>query len=269
MQKVFFQSSLPRAGSTLFQNIIGQNPDFYVTPTSGVLELVYASRQNFSNSPEFKAQDVNLMTKGYLNFCKEGMEGFFNAITDKPYILDKSRGWGIHYNFLNSFYPDPKIVCLLRDPVDIMCSMEKNFRKNEHLDQGVINWSEMKGTTTAKRVDIWAQTPPIGMAFERLKEMVKQKIDSKVHFITFEDLVSNPEEVLQKYYKFIDTPYFNHDLNNVAQITQEDDAVYGVYGDHVIRTEVRPVESTAIEVLGYDTCMLIKKHYEWFYEYFY
>ena len=32
MQKIFFQSSLPRAGSTLFQNIIGQNPDFYVTP---------------------------------------------------------------------------------------------------------------------------------------------------------------------------------------------------------------------------------------------
>ena len=35
-KKVFFQSSLPRAGSTLLQNILGQNPEFYVTPTSGV-----------------------------------------------------------------------------------------------------------------------------------------------------------------------------------------------------------------------------------------
>ena len=43
MEKLFFQSSLPRAGSTLLQNIMGQNPDFYVTPTSGVLELVYAA----------------------------------------------------------------------------------------------------------------------------------------------------------------------------------------------------------------------------------
>ena len=40
-KKIFFQSSLPRAGSTLLQNIIGQNPEFYVTPTSGVLELAY------------------------------------------------------------------------------------------------------------------------------------------------------------------------------------------------------------------------------------
>ena len=50
MKKIFFQSSLPRAGSTLLQNILGQNPDFYVTPTSGVLELVYAARNNYSTS---------------------------------------------------------------------------------------------------------------------------------------------------------------------------------------------------------------------------
>ena len=70
VQKIFFQSSLPRAGSTLLQNVMGQNPEFYVTPTSGVLELVYASRANYTNSPEFKAQDQNLMREGFLNFCK-------------------------------------------------------------------------------------------------------------------------------------------------------------------------------------------------------
>jgi hypothetical protein len=37
---IFFNSSLPRAGSTLFQNLIGQNPEFYVTPTSGLIELI-------------------------------------------------------------------------------------------------------------------------------------------------------------------------------------------------------------------------------------
>ena len=73
-QKIFFQSSLPRAGSTLFQNVMGQNPDFYVTPTSGVLELLYGARNNYTNSPEFKAQDANLMKSGFLSFCKNGIE---------------------------------------------------------------------------------------------------------------------------------------------------------------------------------------------------
>ena len=48
MEKLFFQSSLPRAGSTLLQNIFAQNPDMYATPTSGVLELVYAARANYT-----------------------------------------------------------------------------------------------------------------------------------------------------------------------------------------------------------------------------
>jgi hypothetical protein len=34
-QTIFYQSSLPRAGSTLLQNLIGQNPTFHVTPTLG------------------------------------------------------------------------------------------------------------------------------------------------------------------------------------------------------------------------------------------
>jgi len=129
MNKIFFQSSLPRSGSTLLQNIMGQNPDFYVTPTSGVLELLYAARGNYSSSPEFKAQDQEDMKEGFISFCRGGLEGFYKGITDKKYVIDKSRGWGIHYGFLNSFYPDPKIVCMIRDPRAIMSSMEKNFRR--------------------------------------------------------------------------------------------------------------------------------------------
>ena len=77
MEEIFFQSSLPRSGSTLLQNILGQNPDFYVSPTSGVLELLFAARNNYTNDVAFKAQGSQLMKKGWLNFCNCGLEGFF------------------------------------------------------------------------------------------------------------------------------------------------------------------------------------------------
>ena len=57
-KKIFFQSSLPRAGSTLLQNVMGQNPDFYVTPTSGVLELLYASDRDWETY--FFIQSIHL-----------------------------------------------------------------------------------------------------------------------------------------------------------------------------------------------------------------
>jgi sulfotransferase len=268
VEKIFFQSSLPRAGSTLLQNILAQNPDFYVTPTSGVLELIYASRANYSSSLEFKAQDQDLMKQGFLNFCKEGVFGFFNGITDKKYVMDKSRGWGIHYGFLNSFYPNPKIVCMVRDPRDIYCSMEKNFRKFPFLDSGMVNHAQMQGTTTEKRIDIWSQGQPIGLAFERLYQMVKEGIDQKVHFIKFEELCKNPKEEIRKLYEFLEVPLFEHDFNNVEQVTQEDDSVYGIYGDHVIRTKVEPLKSDAKVILGAGVCDWIKNAYKWFFDEF-
>jgi sulfotransferase len=267
-QKIFFQSSLPRSGSTLLQNIIGQNPNFYVTPTSGVLELLYAARGNFTNSPEFKAQDAQEMRKGFAGFCKAGLEGYFNAITDKSYVLDKSRGWGIHYNWLNEFYHDPKIVCMVRDLRSIYSSMEKNFRKNQHLDSGLVNHATMKGTTTEKRIDIWAQSQPVGLAVERLQQIIKEGNDKKILFVKFEELCNNPSAEMKRIYDHFEIDYYQHDFNNIQQITQEDDAVYGIYGDHNIKKVLSAPRSDYKEILGVPACTWIRNHYGWYYDYF-
>jgi len=268
-QKIFFQSSLPRAGSTLFQNVMGQNPDFYVTPTSGVLELLYSSRNTYSNAPEFKAQDSTLMKEGFLSFCKNGMEGFFQGVTNKQYIMDKSRGWSIHYNFLNSFYPNPKIIVFVRDLRSIFSSMEKNFRKNQHMDSGVVNHGQMKGTTTEKRVDIWSETQPVGLAIERLYQIFREGIDEHVLFVRFEDFCSDPKKEMEKIYEYLELPYYEgHDYENVEQITQEDDSVYGIYGDHTIKQNIKPQKIDYEEILGINTSKWIKNKYGWFYNIF-
>jgi len=266
--KVFFQSSLPRAGSTLLQNIIGQNPDFYVTPTSGVLELLYAARKNYSNSPEFKAQDSEIMKQGWLSFCENGLNGFYKGITDKPYIIDKSRGWGIHYNFLNSFHPNPKIICMVRDLRDIFTSMEKNFRKNQHLDHQITIHNDLKGTSTEKRIDIWATTPPIGLAIERIYQIIREGIDKKILFIRYEDLTHSPQQELEKIYNFLEVTPFKHDFNNVKQLTYEDDSVYGIFGDHTIKQRVEPIQSQSNIILGEIVSQNIRNNYKWFYDYF-
>ena len=268
MEKLFFQSSLPRAGSTMLQNILAQNPDVYATPTSGVLELIYGARANYSSSPEFKAQDTELMKQGYLSFCKNGVEGFFNAITDKKYVVDKSRGWGVHYGFLNEVFPEPKIICMVRDLRDIFCSMEKNFRKSQYKDMGIVNHAELKGTTTPKRIDVWANSQPVGMAIERLNEVFRQGINEKMLFIRYEDLCLYPEATMLKIYNYLDIPFFKHDFENIEQVTKEDDEVYGIFGDHTIRKSLELTPSTANKILGTDVTEWIFNNYRWFYDTF-
>ena len=48
------------------------------------------------------------MDKAFVGFCRGGLEGYAAGLTDKPWLLDKSRGWGIHYPFLDAFIPTPK-----------------------------------------------------------------------------------------------------------------------------------------------------------------
>jgi sulfotransferase len=269
MDKIFYQSSLPRSGSTLLQNILAQNPDIYATPTSGVLELLYGARTNYTTSPEFKAQDADLMKKGWQAFTKAGMDAFYNAITDKKYVVDKSRGWGIHYEFLQFVQGgEPKIICMVRDLRDIFASMENNFRKNPDKQSQILDWAKGQGTTVEKRIDIWIQNPPVGLALERLLEILRMNIGSKMLFVKFEDLCLYPDTTMIQIYQYLGIPYYQHDFDNIQQVTKEDDEVYGAFGDHVIRTKLEPVRSRAKELLGKDVCDWIYNNYKWFFEQF-
>jgi sulfotransferase len=269
MEKLFFQSSLPRSGSSMCQNLLAQNPDIYATPTSGLLELVFAARENYSNSPEFKAQDKDLMKKGYIAFCKQGMDAFYNAITDKKYVIDKSRGWGIHYDFITSIRgEEPKIICMVRDLRDVFASMEGNFRKNPEKSQGIVNWSTGQATTVPKRIDFWIQNPPVGLAIERLQEIIRLGNDKNILFVKFEDLCLYPDTTMTKIYQYLDIPFYKHDFDNIEQVTKEDDEVYGAFGDHVIRKQLKLPPSKAKQLLTPEVCNWIYTNYEWFYKYF-
>jgi sulfotransferase len=269
MPQLFFQSSLPRSGSTLLQNLLAQNPDIYATPTSGVLELAFAARGNYTNSPEFKAQDPELMKKGFLAFCKSGITGFYEAVTDKKYAIDKSRGWGVHYDFLESILGEqPKIICMVRDLRDVFASMEGNFRKNPEKAQDILDWSKGQGTTVPKRVDIWAQNPPVGMAIDRLQEIIRYGNDVKMLFVKYEDLCLYPDTEMIRIYQYLGIPYFEHDFDNIEQVTQEDDSVYGAFGDHVIRKKLTLTPSKAKVLLGKEVSDWIFNNYQWFNSYF-
>jgi sulfotransferase len=270
VEQIFFQSSMPRSGSTLFQNILGQNPDFYVTPTSGVLELVFGARANYSTSPEFQAQDSQLMEDGFKEFCHQGMRGFYNAVTDCKYAMDKSRGWGVYRPFLESFYPNPKIVCLVRDLRSVVASYEKIYRKNPLKHDPIRDDSTGRGTIVHKRVDEWmATTNTIGRAVERILETMRLGHDDKILFVKYEDLCLNPESEFKRIYNYLGVDEFKHDFENIEQITKEDDEVYGLTSDlHKIRTQLSMNQPDYKQVLGADICNWIYTNYTWYFERF-
>jgi len=260
---------MPRAGSTLLQNILAQNPEFYVTPTSGLLELVFGARLNYTNSAEFKAQDSALMKKVFLAFSRAGMEAYFQAQTDKPYILDKSRGWGVHFDLLNLIFDEePKIICMVRDLRQILASMEKKFRQNPDKHRPIENHVNLSGTTTLKRAVQHLQTPPVGLALDRLIEIHQRGWEKKILFLRYEDLTAQPLVTLQRVYSYMGVPEFKHNFNDVPQVTQEDDQAYGIPGLHAIRPKVEPLTNDYMSVLGKDTVRFVQANFAWYFTLF-
>lgn len=268
VNKIFYNSSLPRAGSTLIQNILAQNPLIHSTPTSGIFEIYQGIRTIYTNSLEFKAQDEDLMEKGYKALLKEGIYGFYNAITDRPYVIDKSRGWGMDYKFIDFYDPNPKIICMVRDLRSVFTSLEKKYRKNPQKDLGIANWQDLTGTTTDKRVVHWSNNVPIAPALDRLYQALLEDIHHNILFVKFEDLCNYPTREIKRIYEYLEIPEYTHNFNDIPQFTHEDDSMYGVFGDHVIKNKLEILKEDYLEVLGETGCKLITDNYRWFYEAF-
>jgi sulfotransferase len=208
------------------------------------------------------------MEKGFRNFCKTGLYGFYDGITDRPYVMEKSRGWLGSYNFLNFFESEVKMICMVRDLRGIFASMEKNYRKNPHKDPMIVNVGELKNMTTKSRIDHFSIAPPIGPSLEWLNEAIHQGYDKNILFIRFEDFSKNPEEEIKKIYEYLEIPYFSHDFNNVQQLTHENDIIHGIFGDHKIHPEIKPIPSDFMSILGREECIRIKSHYDWYFKKF-
>jgi sulfotransferase len=268
-QRIVFNSSFPRSGSTLLQNILAQNPRFYCSATSGVMNLLLTARQKFSTIEMFKAQDPGLMRDGFLRFCRRGMEGFYEGITDKEVCIDKSRGWFHYYDWLNAFYPAPKILVCNRDLRAVLSSMEKLFRKNRYREDPADIEDRMNMTTVTARVTHWLNSNPVGLMALRLVGAIETGTIKHLHIIRFEDLTARPAEAMKKVYAYLGEPFFEHDFQNVRQVTQEDDSQFNIYGDHKIRAKVQPVPLDYREVLGGEVCDLIRDSNPIFYRSFY
>jgi sulfotransferase len=264
--KIFFNSSMPRSGSTLLQNILGNNPDIYATPTSGLVEMLKESRKVYTTSAQFKAQDEKTMKSAFLMYCRYGIEGYFRGITDREYVIDKSRAWAINYAFLNSFYPNPKIICMVRDLRDIVASMEKNYQK--YPEKAEMNLEErLNAVTVGQRVTFWLQNAPVD-TLNRLREVIRRGWGEKMLFVRFEDLASNPEKEMKRVYKYLEIPYYKHDFENIKQVTFEDDKFHGRYGDHIIQPSIKPLKSKAKELLGELICNQLYEKNKWYFDYF-
>jgi len=216
---VYFVAGLPRSGSTLLMNILGQNPAFHVTPTSGILEMLVTTRNRWNKNVAFKAIPWEESEKVLCQVLRHIMIGYFEHV-EKPVCFDKNRGWLEFLELASTIVggrENVKALVTVRDLRDVCASFEKLYRKTAATGQipqeKADNRLKMKTATGRLQVFI-DDAQPVGRAFNAIRDAVTRGWRKNIMFIEFDALTRAPKKAMKAVYSFLGEPCFK-DLHKI------------------------------------------------------
>jgi sulfotransferase len=245
---IYFVSGLPRSGSTVLMNVLGQNPQFHVTPTSGLIELFTTIHNSWHKFIEFRAEGLEKVQPRIKDAVRGMLYGFFEKEFDvNKIIFDKSRGWLQYIEELEYVLERPvRIIVCVRDPREIAASFEKVYRKrkNDYRHSGEANQAEVfvSGQTVEGRCNQWfAPGGVAGIACNRVRDASRRMADRLIIF-PYSYFTNRPTDSLNELHASLGLESFKYNFDDVKQITQEDDVWHGM-SLHRIGSKVEPKQA--------------------------
>ena len=146
------------------------------------------------------------------------------------------------------------MICTVRHPLDMLASFITLFHKD-----GTHNFIDR--AMTEKKIPLTDDNRchymmnPGGIVWESMNALAtafRQKQTKYIHFIQYDDLVSNPRLVMQNLHGFLRLDSFNYDYDNIIQKDREKDEVYGLVTMHEVRKSINKISKPYQEVLSTD-----------------
>jgi sulfotransferase len=246
-------SGLPRTGSTLLSAILSQNPKIHAEGNSAVCQLMWDMSQSCLKNAREQLAASNRNDTTTRDLISQIPHIYYKNIDEtESIIVDKCRSWTIPANIdlLKKYVgEDFKIIILERPITEIVKSFAKLYADNNiNLDM---------------RQLLVPQSEPIMRSIHGLNIAKNEaaKNNSKNYlFISYDELINSTKDTIDKIYAFCGWEPFEHDFNNVVIKYPEDDTVYGLKGQHKIRSSIQKRQNTiklTQEVL--DKCSQIDK----------
>ena len=214
-------SGLPRTGSTLLSAILSQNPEIHAEGNSAVCQLMWDMQQSVVNSEQIKASNKNV-----LDALVKPIPHTYYADVSKPNVVDKCRSWTLPANveILNRYFNSaPKVIVLVRPLVEIVASFMTLRKEN--------GWIDLE----AGLLDDGSE--PIMRSLAGV-EWARKNNNGEFLFLTYDELVDDTHTSLDRIYEHCGWKPFAHNLDNIVNQHKENDAVYGLTGQHDVRPQI-------------------------------
>ena len=240
-KKLFFLVALPRSGNTLFASIMNQNPDVVCTANSITLEIMkdlYLLKETdvFLNYPDHKSLD-NVLDVVYDTYYKDWPQ---QCIIDRGPVTTPGNFALMQKHFKRPF----KCIVIVRDLMDVLASYMKWYTETP---DSFINRFGLKNDDE-KLGMIMNSKGAVAKDLEAIKNAYNYP--EICHFIKYDDMVANPEQVFFDLYQFLGIKSFKHRFQDLKQININgmgyDDRIVGK-DMHTIRSVVRKKYNPYIE----------------------
>lgn len=254
MKKFYFMAGLPRAGSTLISSILNQNPEIHASANSPMCGMVFNLERSILASEQYRAYPKPQVMSQTITAVIEG----YYSDTEKPLVVDKSREWAIpeHFAVLKRNLPyEPKVIVPVRSITDILASfitlVNKNPGKPNFIDLEIEARQEFNFYKPANDIRCDHLMRPKGLIDNCLYGIayaLHPDNRKNFHFIEYDDLLQNTEEEINKIYDFFEIERYSHDYFNIENKIKEDDNVYGLTGQHDVRSSIsrRNIDKTKV-----------------------
>lgn len=250
----------PRSGSTLLCNLLAQNTKLHVSPTSPTSGALESLRLYLSQSAEvigMLADNRDDTEKRLENSFRGFIKGWY---PESKQIIDKSRGWSIHHQLLRQVVPTSAIICIVRNPIHILASIEKRNAQFAILDQSL---TPIRKTLLQRSSEFLSPDGMVGSAILGVEDLLRRKPDRTV-IIRYEDFVQNPEKTLDQIYEVLPIDRFNHDVNSVESVSKDFDAIHRNKYPHVAQGKIEPKPSDWRKWISLDVAKLITERWPYF-----
>jgi len=221
-------------------NILQQNPRIFTTGTCALYEILQEKiliKGRYSET--FQAMSTDQADRAMYGLIQGASQGWFEALTNKPTVISKRHGWSSLFHL----YPNSKFICMVRDLRDIAESFERVGDRTRALHSFNNNNVLTPSMHIHEKYKFYFDEPNalsgnLNTEVPRMMEVFK-KDPSRVIFIRYEDFTKEPVYMLHKLYKFLDEPYFEHNLENIDQslLFEHDHAYFRERTDHITESK--------------------------------
>ena len=241
-KRQIFVSGLPRSGSTLLMNLLGQNPAHHVTPTSGLIELFVSLANNWPDYLEFKAEGLEKVKPRVLGSMRGVLTGFFEQeFAEGKVVFDKSRGWLQYIEMLEeALERKVRVLVTVRDIRAIVASFEKLYRSRSIDYRMPVGDAYLQAQTVEGRAHELLGTGGVaGIAINRLRDALLRGMGERLVILPYQALTAEPRQTMNLLHKALELPQFDYNPDNVEQVTEENDTYHGM-DLHRIRPKIEP-----------------------------